>query len=445
VLLVDDAYITLNSALALVSGHDPRYPGTPALYGATSPVHVVLVALLSLALPGTWPLVVASAIGAGLYGAALIRLARNRHFGLIESTMFLTTGVGAGWLFYHLFNGLETSLAIGLLAWSIVFHSEGRTRRGAALAGLLPYVRPELALWSALVLCDAIRQNRREAVRVVSAAAVAAGPWALLLMAHTGGIVPTSISAKANWFAMECLGWAERGNQSQVHLGEWALLSAGVLPGIVGLARRPAGRLFLVFGTLLVAIWFVSAPGLIGGYQRYRYQALLVPGMAIGLAWLPTTVRSASMALGTALAAAFLLQFARTEPAFSRDVARERDAMVAMLTRFEAEHVLVHDAGYVAFAGPSSALVDMVGVKTPEAAALNAQWTRPTCGAERWRALGQLVAASQVRFVLVWDPWDNLYGITSGLKRAGWESHRLGRTPGHLVLYRLLRAPQAPE
>ena len=40
----DDGYITVTSAQALWSGAIPNYPGTPPLYGITSPVHTVLVA-----------------------------------------------------------------------------------------------------------------------------------------------------------------------------------------------------------------------------------------------------------------------------------------------------------------------------------------------------------------------------------------------------------------
>ena len=43
---VNDAYITLHNAQVLHWGHDPNYPGTPALAGATSAVHLALVVLL---------------------------------------------------------------------------------------------------------------------------------------------------------------------------------------------------------------------------------------------------------------------------------------------------------------------------------------------------------------------------------------------------------------
>src|SRR5690349_19048294 len=45
---LDDAYITLHNAQVLWSGSDRNYPGVPALMGATSPVHLALVAGLML-------------------------------------------------------------------------------------------------------------------------------------------------------------------------------------------------------------------------------------------------------------------------------------------------------------------------------------------------------------------------------------------------------------
>ena len=48
----DDPYIFLHNAQVLHWGHDPNYRGVPALAGTTSPIYLLLVALLLFVVPG---------------------------------------------------------------------------------------------------------------------------------------------------------------------------------------------------------------------------------------------------------------------------------------------------------------------------------------------------------------------------------------------------------
>ena len=74
--LYDDAYITLASAQAMWLGHDPHFPGTPALYGVTSPFHCVLIVGLLSFLPPLWALLISCLLGAAAYSAGLWHLGR---------------------------------------------------------------------------------------------------------------------------------------------------------------------------------------------------------------------------------------------------------------------------------------------------------------------------------------------------------------------------------
>lgn len=435
--LFDDAYITLTSALALRNGGDPHYPGTPALYGVTSPVHVVLVSLLCVVLPGPLALFASSLIGSALYLLAMLRLAGPLSLGRMDRWLLSGTAIGSGWLHYHLVNGLETSLAVGLFAWSIVAHAAGRRALVAALAGLLPFVRPEMVLWSAVLVGDVIWRRRADAVRVLAVTGAAAVPWVLLLAFLQGGIAPASLAAKRDWFVQGCLGWEQRARLAAEHLALWGMLAAGVLPGLWGLIRSATGRLVLAFGALLAIGWFVAAPGLLAGYQRYRYQSLLVAGMAVGIVWLPAAARRLALAWGTAVCIMFLAHAARTEPGLHRAIAADRTAVLGMLAKSNADRVLVHDAGYLSFAGGAPVLIDMVGLKTPDAARANARWTGPSCGAQRWRAIAATAARQRAEHLVIWRSWDDVYGVTEGLVHAGWRVTLLDRTPGNVELYRL--------
>ena len=75
---MDDAYITLHNAQVLHWGHDPNYPGTPALAGATSAVHLALVTLLMSALSPPVTLWAALWMATLAYALGLVQLARVR-------------------------------------------------------------------------------------------------------------------------------------------------------------------------------------------------------------------------------------------------------------------------------------------------------------------------------------------------------------------------------
>ena len=75
---VDDAYITLHNAQVLHWGHDPNFAGTPALAGATSAVHLALVALLMFALSPPVALWAALWMATLAYALGLVQLARVR-------------------------------------------------------------------------------------------------------------------------------------------------------------------------------------------------------------------------------------------------------------------------------------------------------------------------------------------------------------------------------
>src|SRR4051794_28733865 len=53
---LDDAYIAAHNAAALMAGHDANFPGVSALRGATSLVHLLLVAGAQCILSAPWAL-----------------------------------------------------------------------------------------------------------------------------------------------------------------------------------------------------------------------------------------------------------------------------------------------------------------------------------------------------------------------------------------------------
>ena len=116
----------------------------------------------------------------------------------------------------------------------------------------------------------------------------------------------------------------------------------------------------------------------------------------------------------------------RLEPRAMAEAATRRSETVAGLVKQNARRVLLHDAGYLAYSGAVPVGIDMVGLKTPRAAALHAQYTSPSCGTRRGEALEQLARETSPTHLVIWEPWDNFFHVSESLRRAGWRVSRVG-------------------
>src|SRR5690606_308225 len=97
-----------------------------------------------------------------------------------------------------------------------------------------------------------------------------------------------------------------------------------------------------------------------------------------------------------------------------------RTHVVRALRELGAKRVMLHDAGYLAWSGAAPVFIDMVGLKSPEAAELHSQLTGPTCGSKRPLAITSLAAATAPDALVIWEPWDDVFEVTSALRAAGW-------------------------
>lgn len=418
--LYDDAYITLASAQALWRGYDPHFPGTPPMYGITSPFHCLVVAALLAVFPPPWALLISCLAGAGLLSWGLWRLARFEGADFLVSSAFVVAGLGAGMLSQHMVNGLETSWAMATVTWLIVSAREGRPVLLSAIAGTAPFVRPELAVPAFVLLAAAIAGNRQQALRLLGYALVAATPWVALLVAQTGFVIPASLTAKRDWYAEGC--WSTMRRLAVVGAGLqgwlWSMPLVGL--GVIGLVRTRLGRLALGSATVILGVWAWSVPNVLHSYQRHRYFAPFVPLLLLGLLQLPRKVR-ASVIIGAGLIA--LVSTAgvvKLEPVAIAEAAWRRNEIVAGLARQSARRVLLHDAGFLAYSGAVPVGIDMVGLKTPRAASLHAQYTGPSCGTGRGKALEQLALETEPTHLVIWEPWDRYFDVSASLQRVGW-------------------------
>ncbi len=441
VLPLDDAYITLHNAEVLFSGHDVSY-GASALSGATSLFHLALTAALWPICGDATPAVVCLA-GVTLYILGVARLARLCGLSVAAETLLILLAVSSGTVTFQLFNGLETSWALAGATWAVAIASRGvPDLRLAAVAGTLPFLRPELALVSLALLA---RQSKLRLGKPGFAAGVAsdlvvaglsAAPWLLWSAIETGALLPNTAAATAAFFS------APTGSLALVVASVLLALLKGVgpLPLMLPFARTSTLKVaLLAAGLALLAIFSLRFPGLLS-HNNGRYTMALLPfglwALASFYEWRPKLF----WALGGAIALPAPFWVASSFAIMSADQTQVRDAFAAVAW---AEHqlppgetMLVHDAG-VAGLVSTRPLVDVVGLKTPGSLTAHQRWTLPSHGRERAKAIAEIAAAAHARYAMILQDEEGFWaGVGWDLQREGWRLETVRKPaadPGYAI------------
>jgi hypothetical protein len=418
---LDDAYITLHNARAVWAGGDANY-GVSPLVGATSLVHLAVISALLPAMGPVHADIAVCLAGALLYLWGVERLACRHGLSLAPTAALLMVAAGSASTFFHLFNGLETSLVLAGVTWAIVLADGGRPSRAlCALCGILPFLHPELGLLSAaLLLRQAGRRWRGGEAGAIAAdlalTLAVAAPWVLWSWLQTGSVVPNTAAAKIAFFA-----------DAQRPL-DWKLKTAGAaLLGGIGLplAALPfARRSSLALALLAFALVFLGTGLLVyaSGLETYRgrYIVVLLPACLWALcAWSgPARVGRVLLWACALVALPGVVQARGLAEALSRMTADEATA-VAWADRNlpHDQTVLVHDAGMSAYASTLK-LCDVVGLKTPRAMAVHQALTGHD-EAQRGAAIVRIAADCHPGFAIVHHVpfWSDMIG---DLEHAGW-------------------------
>ena len=372
---LDDAYITMSNARVLLTGTDPYY-ATSALTGATSGVHLALLALLGLLMPIPVALMAISVASAFAYLWGLDVLVRKVGASRWKVPVLVLTGYTVGTVPHLLMNGLETGMAMAAVTWLLVLADD---RRLAYLAGISVYVRPELGVLAALLMLRQIwHLPRGEAIKRVAIAALAASPWAIWYVVELGTPLPNTMAAKAAFFNHEL--WRI---EFRIALFLMALIEFRFLPiflGFLGLPRVRGGWAALGFVLIFLAVALTEMPGALN-WNFGRYMAVLVPPMVLGLARLSgERGGSALLVVVSVVCASGLPGNWESLQKVRSDFAAEEIATRRVLAQLPVGSILlVHDAGLPAWVQPKARLVDVVGLKTPSSIMSHKQWTRDMC------------------------------------------------------------------
>jgi hypothetical protein len=444
---LDDAYITIANAQQLLTGAADSY-GQTRPSGATSLVHLLLLAGAGLLLDLPAALMVLSILAAILYAAglylAVLRIGERPW--LAAACTLAGLFAAQGW--YQLMNGLETGWAMAAIAWTTYlsqFPDDPRRRTWLALLlALLPFIRPELGLLSAMLGLSTALHLYREPVQLARFAGtglVVAGGLVLLALVSVGAILPQTAGAKVAFFADAALPLHQRMFITLVILATPPLAFA--LLGLFALPRLRQGWALVGFVLLFLAASTMTLPsGLSHNWQRYLYPLVPLamagwaaiganPRLLGGRASLGVTAAALLMASGIATSS---WQAYREGLAFSAD--QERLVRWASRGGLPADaRILIHDAGYVGWK-TRFRLVDVVGLKTPSSIAAHRRFTLPSAGADRGSAVAEIARQSRPTHAIILDQpfWGDIAGH---LRKAGWQLQPL--RPEGDTLYQVYR------
>ncbi len=458
---LDDAYIVQHSVEGLRAGAEHRYIGSTPLDGATSRLHVFLLTALSFVMPVAWAQVLVTVVAVTLYLVGVFRLARQSELGPVSSAEIVLLAVIGSNVMHHLLNGLESSLAMAGLVWSFIAFQQARPvqRWPYVLLAMLPFIRVELGLWSALLMAralldisgpDRLAEYRGFLIRSGLAMAAVVLPMVAIILALGGELLPNTISAKEAFFAESCMPDGMRLRFLLTVLMDSSPMMGVMALGLIGVIWSRLRWLVLIFVVVFLAVFEIKLPGgLLHNFARYLH--MLFPFFILGLiemlrpgSWLAG--RKSYIVLGVAVVGSLFLlpagwQGYETGIEKSRTSLRPTAEWTA--TNLPANAViLIHDAGMVSLYGEQR-LVDLVGLKTPSSVPIHQATTQTTCSRDP-RAMDQIASKSNATHFVVLNEWDEVFEMSDGLRRSGWTLTRADSERGETRYFVYALTPPDP-
>ncbi|WP_156944553.1 hypothetical protein [Bradyrhizobium sp. Ec3.3] len=428
----DDAYINLHNAQVLRQGFDSAYAGVPALVGATSGVHLAFLLLFeAISYSDAMALFLLGMVIAAVYALGLFDAAVNVGCSGFEAFLISLGGLVVAGSVFQLLNGMDTGLAMAAVAWTIkLLTDRERTLWLPALCGLMTFVRPELAFLAGgamlLLLCEPL-SNCFKAASILLCVATAT-PFLLWYWIDTGAVIPSTMGAKTYFFAGQHAGLTV----SNFLLAVFAHALPVSFPLFVCCFFIRPLSLRLLLGGFVVAflaalIWrFPGGLAHNGGRYLFPFVPILLFGVADGLSSHRRRRTLMYAAVATLIAPLGLYAQASLFENGLRGFHRSSELVVRwMNTELPGQPtIMVHDAGYPSYAGRFS-LVDLVGLKTPDAVEIHKQTTFPSAGRSRGDAVAAIAEKFHPGYLVVLQDWDVSFGLVAGLRAHGWSAQEV--------------------
>ncbi len=454
---LDDGFIVLHNAQVLHLGYDRNYLGVPALAGATSPIHLLIYYFLLFFLAPLWTMVTASWLAIIIYSFGLLRLAFIFRASLLQALLFCSSGLIIGLMPYQLLNGVETGWSLAVITWVLCLSVQPtQCIARAILCGLLPFFHPELFILTALLFVYYgwqywQRDHKFNLVLKYLALdalwiALAAAPWVIWYWLSLGEPFPSTLLAKHAYFAQNHMPFLFKWDIfTQVFVTFMILLGYfNFLMMLFLLFVTPLGRVCLVFIASFFLIYLMTDPSALSvNAQRYIY--VIVPILLYGLiSCIHHPQKVVRWLANGILVFSVIFSSWQLLPRWHFYVV-DAQTMTQKLTRIVAwslhnlpprATILVHDAGYMAYATPFH-LVDLVGLKTPSNIRYHQQYTVPSMGRNRPEAVAAIISNTHPQYLIDLPVWEHDFGITQHLDRYGWHLQLIHSDGNGYQVYRI--------
>ena len=421
----DDGYISLQFARNLADHGFLTFDGETASAGATSLLHVAVLAVpIKL---GVEPVKASVSVGIALHLSLVLSvywlgwsIFKDR---IVASLSAASVGV-VGYLVLDALNGMETTLFLTVSTAALATFFSARSERALLATGVLVafavLTRPEgVLLLGAIGLYYIVDPKREETLITLPAVrkmALLAGPTAIVLAglavfywSTTGSFTPGTATAKLLFFREFEGSFQGKYGAAQ---GGVANFIAPILPWLALAAfavRRREALVFAFFWVAFIIMYYALFPGGLTHYW-YRYQHIFLPAIIVfGSAGLVSLVRGRAFRLwdvvsagvvGVVLLAAVALQYDAFRNHYAFDVNLNDSRGVALATYLRVEvppgaTIATHDIGAIGFYSDRE-VIDLVGLIEPEAVDFH-----------DGRRLREYVDDVQPDYIVVFPSWED--------------------------------------
>lgn len=443
-LVFDDSYITLTFAANFFRYGGITYDGTSFLAGATSPLHIIFIAICSLFLDiATASLTVGTIffiLSALLVYLWTLALYNNKAMALLAGTLMATSG----WLIFDALNGLETTTFIFFSLLTFYLFYTHRSKQFYVIPLYLSILtRPEgwfiaCALWMWQIIGYRIHRDKqilKDLFTSLGIITLVITPYFLLSLHSTGSLLPGTAFSKAIFFAEVrwpfTIKYASLKEGFEFFYSTLLYSTPFILLLLIFFARKIISLPYLWFYYFIFYLfYFLLFPGSIKHYWC-RYQHIFIPliimAISAGAFELYRMCRGRILKISAALLIASLLiynqsmSFLSAKEAYSLEIDSTEKPMISLalwLKNNTPENALIalHDIGVVGFFSGRK-ILDMVGLVNPEVGKFyqDEQLKTPLPYSER--RIIDFLKEKRPDYVVLFPEWDRFFNLLQPINK----------------------------